>query len=361
MADTDVHYDHGSLIHVIRAAHDGDAVDLVAVGGEHSVSVLQVTDKTAKSIASFHVGSRITALAWSSRTTSPSASDQWLIELTAASADFGLHLLTKSVDQPEDVFPFGGGLSGHHGTVNDMTFCGGPSDDSARYVATVSDDKILMVWDLYPALDIHSAIASPTPSASVSSSRHQPTAYVVPFPHALISVGSHPQTSKDLLVADARGAIAIVDWRADPARARAVELVDPRALADAAGGGAAGAGWRRDNSDIVGAAYGGRFSLWDVSKLHGGKPSFTGSTFPEGAHRFRWCPTHPDFFAISTKATPARVHVHSAAYPHAEPTTFTLAARPQRVQDFDFLGLRGIPRIAAGIGRELVIFFIGVE
>ena len=60
--------------------------------------------------------------------------------LAAASADFGLHLLTKShhINASEDIFPFGGGLSGHHGRVNDMTFCGGSTDDSAKYVATVS-------------------------------------------------------------------------------------------------------------------------------------------------------------------------------------------------------------------------------
>lgn len=58
--------------------------------------------------------------------------------LTAASADFGLHLLTKSHNELEYIFPFGGGLSGHHGCINDMTFCGGRTEDSARYVATVS-------------------------------------------------------------------------------------------------------------------------------------------------------------------------------------------------------------------------------
>jgi len=58
--------------------------------------------------------------------------------LTAASSNFGLHLLTKTPDVDEDIFPFGGGLSGHHGLVSDMTFCGGPTDDIARYIATVS-------------------------------------------------------------------------------------------------------------------------------------------------------------------------------------------------------------------------------
>ena len=58
--------------------------------------------------------------------------------IAAASADFGLYLLTKSQDEGENIFPFGGGLSGHHGRVNDITFCGGGGEDSTRYVATVS-------------------------------------------------------------------------------------------------------------------------------------------------------------------------------------------------------------------------------
>ena len=64
------------------------------------------------------------------------------VRLTAAGADFGLHLLTKSSSASENIFPFGGGLSGHHGKVNDMVFCGGWDEDSARYVATVSGTSI---------------------------------------------------------------------------------------------------------------------------------------------------------------------------------------------------------------------------
>lgn len=58
--------------------------------------------------------------------------------LAVADTDFGLHLLTKSATSAETDFPFGGGLSGHHGKVNDMSFCGGHGEDSYRYVATVS-------------------------------------------------------------------------------------------------------------------------------------------------------------------------------------------------------------------------------
>jgi hypothetical protein len=58
--------------------------------------------------------------------------------LVVAGEDFGLHLLTKSHSGAEDIYSFGGGLSGHHGKINDMVFCGGWDEDSARYVATVS-------------------------------------------------------------------------------------------------------------------------------------------------------------------------------------------------------------------------------
>ncbi|KAH9967927.1 hypothetical protein BC827DRAFT_1169121 [Russula dissimulans] len=382
----DLRHDHGALIHVVRACDNADAPDLVAIGGENSVSVLLITNTAADLLASFHVGSRITALAWSPRAVSPSSSDQWFIELTAASSNFGLHLLTKTPDVDEDIFPFGGGLSGHHGTVNEMTFCGGPTDDIARYVATVSDDKMLMVWDLRPNVDIPSIPQSRSPFLATSpeaggggggssSTRPQPTAYVISFPHALTSVCAHASTTKELLVADARGSLALIDWRSDPSHApadaawhhpRVLEFAAPRAIAGGAGAFPASSAWQQSNPDIIGAVHRSRFSLWDLSKLHGGKPTLSGASFPEGAHRFRWCPTYPEYFAISTRSAAARgatIHVHSALHVHAhvEPTAFTLAPRPLCVRDFDFMSLKGIPRIAAAVGHELVVFYIGME
>lgn len=68
---------------------------------------------------------------------------QQTTRLTAAVADYGLHLLTKAASSTENVFSFGGGLSGHHGKINDMTFCGGWDEDSMRYLATVSGKPTL--------------------------------------------------------------------------------------------------------------------------------------------------------------------------------------------------------------------------
>lgn len=55
------------------------------------------------------------------------------------------------------------------------------------------------------------------------------------------------------------------------------------------------------------------------------------------------------------------LQVFNVAYIHAEPAVFNLGPRPLRIQDFDFLALKGIPRIAAAVGRELVVFYIGVD
>ena len=289
-----------------------------------------------------------------------------------------------------------------------------------------------MVWDLRPNVDIPSipqsrsrsrslSPSSPGPStgnAASSSTRPQPTAYVISFPHALSSVCAHPSTTKDLLVADVRGSLALIDWRSDPSHAQAdaawhhprvIEFAAPRAIAGGGGAFPASAAWQHANPDMyvchalsppplplsfslgvfvfsgilfdvtltphalfcffvssIGAVHRSRFSLWDLSKLHGGKPTLSGASFPEGAHRFRWCPTYPEYFAISTRNPGARgatIHVHSAlhAHSHVEPTTFTLAPRPLCVRDFDFMSLKGIPRIVAAVGHELIVFYIGLE
>jgi hypothetical protein len=57
----------------------------------------------------------------------------------------------------------------------------------------------------------------------------------------------------------------------------------------------------------------------------------------------------------------AVIHIHNTNYLQAQPTVFNVHSRPHIVRDFDFLALRGIPRIAAAVGRTLVVFSIGVD
>ncbi|EAU88287.2 hypothetical protein CC1G_11765 [Coprinopsis cinerea okayama7 len=370
-------YNFQTDIYAFRACHNDDAQDLVAIGGLHSVEVLQLNKTEVKPIASFHLGSRVTSIAWSSSTVSPSKSDSWSLELAVATDDYGLHLLTKSSTDREYVFPFGGGLSGHHGIINDMTFCGGWTEDSSRYVATVSDDKMLMVWDLRPPKipnvntthDEDEDDMSPPP-------RPQPTALVIPFPHPLVSISSHPLTSKEFLVSDCRGSVFMTDWRLDSAdlemqsnfrHSNLVELVDPAALAAACVGQSqrwtGSVGWRSDSLDIVGGVFGNRFAIWDLANLRGGKPVVTSQGVIDGGHKFRWCKTYPEHFAVSTQIPTkgAVIQVYNLNFPHAQPTVFTLRPKPQFVRDFDFLSVKGIPQIAAVIGKTVFVFAIGEE
>ncbi|KAF7295232.1 WD-REPEATS-REGION domain-containing protein [Mycena indigotica] len=353
----------GADIYVLRASLE-DSTNLIAVGTEHSVEVFTVEDNSFTPVASFHIGQRVTALGFSPKTVSPSRSQDWFIEIVAASANFGLHLLTKSSHASnEHIFAFGGGLSGHHGCVNDISFCGGFGDDAARYVATVSADALMLIWDLYPT----STPSSPS-SADLSLSpppRAQPTAYTISFPHELRSVCSHPSSSKEFLVADARGSIFLTDWRSDPEETgtdgwRLFELVDPYALAASISAPVGGcASWKKDNVDIVGAVFGSRFSVWDISRLQGGKP-LIGNVCLEGADRFRWSPTLPAFAISSRSPTKgATLNIHQLTHA-SSPTTIVLAPRPHFVRDFDWIFLR-TPRIAAAVGRRIMILRVEID
>lgn len=134
-----------------------------------------------------------------------------------------------------------------------------------------------------------------------------------------------------------------------------------------------------DTPFSIGCVYGPKFSIWDISRLRGGKPLITGSSFSEGGQHFRcvlqlyngvsclpfysWCHTYPEHFAISTQSPSkgAIVQVYNVNFIQAQPTIFNLRPRPHFVRDFDFLAMRGIPRIAAAVGHTVMIFSIGVD
>ncbi len=65
--------------------------------------------------------------------------------------------------------------------------------------------------------------------------------------------------------------------------------------------------------------------------------------------------------STSSPAKGAVLHVHNVAYVHAQPTVFQIAPRPLYVRAFDFVACKGIPRIVAAVGREVIVFYIGVD
>ncbi|KAI5900038.1 uncharacterized protein SCHCODRAFT_02606795 [Schizophyllum commune H4-8] len=360
-----------SEIYVLSCCQADDGADLVALGGEHSVHIVQITEKTIVPLAVFHLGARVTALGWSTGSVSPSVSDEWRIDLVAGSADFGLFHLSKLAGRDECIYNFGAGSTGHNGGVNSIAFVGGYPADSTRYVATCGGDKTVLVWDLYPErIDDGSANAQMPEASMPPEDRTPPTAYEISYAHPLTTLCSHPATSKELLVADTHGTIFMVDWRSDdpgepqPDRRTVFELVQPYAMGDALIGNGdttwTSVAWRRDTTDIIGSVTGNKYHIWDLTKLYGGKPLRTGPTFSQGG-KFRWCNTHPEFFAISSSspATGAILHVHNLGYLSQQPTQLAIAAKPHYVRDFDFLATRGVPRIAAAVGRSLVVMPIG--
>ncbi|KAG8927680.1 hypothetical protein FRC02_007933 [Tulasnella sp. 418] len=419
-------HEHATEIFCVRACTHADALDLVAVGGENHVEVIQRDPKSLapsfKVIASFHIGCSVNAISWSPQTVSPAVSEKWFLKLVVAGSDDVLRLLTKSSLDADDydtiegnVTPFGGGLSGHHGRINDVCFC--LAETYHNNVASIGND-VLILWNLNPtnaseaeneydddddeggdteeevendlnfsmsvgSID-QSQLTSPSKGTSRSKSaatrQHSkdqtpafhPTAYPITFPHPLHTVTAHPKSANQFVVSDSRGTVFVVNWtelgqeNAGTRRHRVVELTDPRALTDGLtsvkGAWSGGASWKPNDVNLIGATYGNRWSVWDMRKLQGGKPVASGEGHAQGGSRFRWCPTDPHLFAVSTESplNGALMKVYHTSYPNA-PRTYPILPRPHRVRDFDWLGEVGPEDtvrawMAVAVGRKL--FFL---
>lgn len=92
----DFSYQLPTIIHVLKTSTTDDAIDLIALGGDHSVDVLQVTDAGIRSLASFYIGLRITAVAWSNNSVSPSSSENWSIECAQSFLFVTLFILVQA-------------------------------------------------------------------------------------------------------------------------------------------------------------------------------------------------------------------------------------------------------------------------
>ncbi|GJJ12516.1 hypothetical protein Clacol_006759 [Clathrus columnatus] len=339
--DTRSAYEHGSEISVLRACRHSDGADLIAIGGKHSVEVIQV------------------------------------VKLATAGEDLNLRLLTRFYDDESDyIFVFGGGLSGHRNLINDLTWCGGYGEESSRFLASVSDEKILLLWDL----SVPTEGTSPNFLSDYKnpSQRPQPIPFAISYAHPLHSIVSHPSTSKELVVSDSQGSVFVVDWRYDPAdehpedRYRGLsiaQLIDPRALADARTGmqtvWGGSVDWHPEDANIIGAAFGSRWAIWNIRNSQGGKPISTGKAFEHGTCRFRWCPTTPDLFGVipSSPIEDAVVNIYNASYIRSMPRRHVIRNRPHRITDFDWLNIPppANPRFVVAIGRKVILIEVGPE
>ncbi|KAG8880007.1 hypothetical protein FRB98_005379 [Tulasnella sp. 332] len=417
------YYTHGSNVHCIRACMNEDGQDLLAVGGESKLEVLQrdaaVSTPEYKVIASFHIGSPITAIAWSARSKSPSRAASWFLELVVASEDKCLRRLLSSPKQQERIKLFPGGLTGHHGRINDVCFC--TSETYQTHVASVGDDGFL-VWNLYPRMyesekeneennmrldsgpedgdtedeEVDQALNTDYGGGSrrrrtkvsmfysdlnvpgrsdeaADDNEEQPVRainYPIPFSHPLHSIAAHSSSANQFMVSDTHGTVYIIDWtKLDQEKPegwrghRVVELVDPRALTDHSSWGGA-ASWKPDDINVIGAAYGSHWCIWDTRKLHGGKPIATGMGQEYGGSRFRWSPTNTSLFAISSSSPLAGPSIKVYRTQSLDTMKeLNVLPRPNRnrVRDFDWLGVAHLEDsirawLAIAIGRK--IYFV---
>lgn len=57
----------------------------------------------------------------------------------------------------------------------------------------------------------------------------------------------------------------------------------------------------------------------------------------------------------------AIINVNSVYHLQTQAAPIQIAPRPHRVTDFDWIGTRGTPRLAAVLGKEIFIFPISVD
>ncbi|KAH7103799.1 WD40-repeat-containing domain protein [Auriculariales sp. MPI-PUGE-AT-0066] len=354
MADRQPHV-NGATIRCVACA-----ADLVAFGDDQSLVVLHVANGVEQCVATFFIGTPVLTLAFSPRTISPSADTlSWSIQLAIACGDGHIRLCTYTVNAPEPIIQIVSTAATTHS--NDITGLAFSGSSSGRYLASSSLDRTCIVWDLEvlqhelqqsELLDASGDFKLPSAGAYGDSTR---------FANPLLSVAAHPQRA-EFLISDNTGSVLLFDW-ADSCRA-VVELVDPRTLADARTGvkgiGLGGAAWKAQDADFVGGAFGTRWVVWNLSHggTGGGKPVLSGNSGLVSCNRFRWSPTDPTIFAVSSNspAQGAVVNVFSTQYPQAQPTSVSLASRPNKIQDFDFLS--GVGLVVA-VGRRL--YFVSLS
>ncbi|CAE6521028.1 unnamed protein product [Rhizoctonia solani] len=355
-------YDHHSDVHVVKSCQHERGRGLLAVAGESRVEVL-LRDSSQKflsltPIASFHVGATAIALDWSPEAVSPASSDNWNIELGVACADGNMRILRKTPQSPlsGEIRVFGGGTTGHSARISSLAFS---SAREGMHVASVGEDCNLLIWNLSKRIKSEDDPDSSMDLGDDQQDQDQaPTAYPIAFSHPLQDVIAHDANARVLLVADSRGTVSLVDWAGAEVeedapegwhRQRVVELMDPRRVAEGITGVrtsgvpmnsslSGGADWKPDDPNIIGATYGSRWMIWDLRRVQGGKPVATGEGFLSGGHRFRWCPTDENLFAVSTisPVPGAAIKVYHISFPGA-PRTYQLFGRPHRVRDIDWL------------------------
>jgi len=361
---------------VYRVKWSPSSPDLVAAGTSNSLHILRLDPKyTPSLVTDFRLGSRVTHLSWGPTLVSEDGKNLTLrIEVLVACADQKMRLLTYQI--PTDSHPggtrrrcFGQSNSGHAGRITSVAWCAVPG--YANVIGSAATDKCVLIWNLESSVDTEEGdseetISPPTPTL------------IGPFKSTPMTISFHPTSSSRLMVYDANGTIKLIDWT-KPGRPIVICLIEPRTLVNQLNclnpvGDCLGmADWKADEADVFGALNGNRWAVWDMRSTRAGTPLAAGEVWGPSvvADVFRWSPSHPRMFAISSSSPHAAnsgtgaIQVYYLSFPQA-PRTVQLAGHPTqartRVHDFDWQPM--CPEadvLCVATGRQLVWIKLGMR
>ncbi|KAI7966650.1 hypothetical protein MJO29_002398 [Puccinia striiformis f. sp. tritici] len=290
---------------VYRVKWSSSSPDLIAAGTSNSLQILRLDqDYEPTLVTSFRLGNRVTHISWGPTVMSEDGKNVTTrIELLIACADQNMRLLTyqaatDSQPQKTTMQSFGQSHSGHSGRITSIAWC--PVPGYANVIGSAATDNCVLIWNLE--------------SSAVDGEPDQPTSppaptLIGPFKSTPVTISFHPTSSSRIMVYDANGTIKLIDWT-KPDRPIIICLIEPRTLVNKlhslghASDRLGMADWKVDEADVFGALNGNRWAVWDMRSTSAGTPLAAGEVWGPGgvADEFRWCPTNPRMFAISTSS-----------------------------------------------------------
>ncbi|PLW14046.1 hypothetical protein PCANC_01991 [Puccinia coronata f. sp. avenae] len=302
MSDTVLGSHSFELEEVYRVKWSSSSPDLVAAGTSHSLQILRLDQNYVPSLVTqFRLGSRVTHISWGPTVLSEDGKNVTLrIELLVACADQKIrvltyHAATDSQPKRSSIKKFGQSNSGHSGRITSLAWCSVPG--YAHVIGSAATDKCVLIWNLESSLE----------ETESDEDANPPTPTLIgPFKSTPVTISFHPTSSSRLMVYDADGTIKLIDWT-KPTRPIIICLIEPRTLVNSmslADGRLGMADWKVDEADVFGALNGNRWAVWDMRSTRAGTPLAAGDVWGPGiiADVFRWSPTNPRMFAVSTSS-----------------------------------------------------------
>ncbi|KAI8461460.1 WD40-repeat-containing domain protein, partial [Phakopsora pachyrhizi] len=378
-------------------------------GTSNSLQVISIDkDYSAKVIKTFRLGTRVNQISWGPTTSKndPLVDQPRTVtsfEILVACSDQNLRLLgyQRSLEEEEEddddddlnrsragttsIKVFGQGHSGHSGRITSIAWCNVPG--YSNIIASAGSDRCVLIWNI----DGPDEDQSTTDDSVKVLNRSSPAPTLIgPLTFTPVSLSFHPNSSGRLMIYDSTGTIKLIDWT-KPSRPIILSLFEPRTMIEKLHGTRqmdqdriGSADWKSDEVDVFGGLSGNRWAVWDLGSTKAGNPIATGDAWGPGvvADRFRWCPTNPRLFALSSSSPNASsagfgaIQIYYTAFPQS-PRTIHLPVEinpgRKRVHDIDWQpakrgGETGPANVTGGrgdvlcvaVGRELVWIRLGI-